>query len=203
MASYYIAGGKHHEALHAISMLLEKSPGDVNALGARADVMSAIGNYDGCIDDWSIVLTKKESYLAYYNRGQCFFSKGLYQSAYNDFKNANSFGTEAQGYHAMGKCLKEFGELMNAISSYKKALAIEPNLKEAAVDIAVAYMLLGKATQAAAYLNKALTIEPGYLIAMGFRATLHSAMGEAKLALQDAGHVITSQKADANQLLSM
>ena len=203
MASYYIAGGKHHEALHAISMLLEKSPRDVNALGARADVMFSIGNYDRCIEDWSIVLEIKESFLAYYKRGQCFFSKGLYRSAYNDFKNANSLGSEPQGHHAMGKCLKEFGELMNAISSFKKAFAMDPNLKEAAVDIGVAYMLLGKATEAAAYLNKALTIEPGYLVALGFRATLYSAMGEAKLAIQDAGHVLSSQNADAKQLLSM
>lgn len=203
MASYYIAGGKHHEALHAISMLLEKSPGDINALGARADVMLSMGNYDKCIEDWSSVLRVRESFFAYYNRGQCFFSKGLYRSAYDDFKNANSLGSEAQGYHAMGKCLKEFGELVNAIGSYKKAFAMEPSLKEAAVDIAVAYMLLGKATEAMAYLNKALSIEPGYLVALGFRATLYSAMGEAKLAIQDAGHVLSSQTADANQQLSM
>lgn len=203
MASYYMAGGKHHEALHAISMLLEKSPGDINALGARADVMYSLGNYEKCIEDWNTVLAKQKGFLAYYNRGQCFFSLGLYLQAYGDFKNANALGADAKVYYAMGKCLKEFGEHTNAISSYKKALTMEPTLKEVAIDIAVAYMSLGKAGEATAYLNKALIIEPGYLVAYGFRATLYSAMGEAKLALKDSKYLVSTGQLDNDKLVPM
>jgi tetratricopeptide (TPR) repeat protein len=145
-----------------------------------------MGHYDQALLDWTTVLEYEKTFAAYFGRGLAQYHKKNYRKAYSDFRKATAYGVEARGYNAIGKCLKEVGEDLKAAEMQKKALEIDGNYKEAALDAAIAYMSQSMAKEAEEYLDKALALDPDFVIAHGWAALYYDQLGESRQVLASA-----------------
>lgn len=184
LIGYYNLNNQHQEALLIVSKLLIKLPNSIRAIKARADILSSLGYHDQALLDWTSALEYDEDFDSYYGRGLCYYHKKLFRSAYKDFKKANTFGAEARGFNAMGKCLKEFGDDLKAIEIQKKAIALDPLYKEAYLDIAIAFMSQSMASEAQEYLDRVFALDPHMMTAHGWAALFYDQLGESRKVLE-------------------
>jgi tetratricopeptide (TPR) repeat protein len=185
LSGYYSISQRHDDALHVINKLLTSRPDSVRALQQRADILTSKGLHDEAIQDWTQILEYNKNHHGYYGRGLCYYHKKNLKLALADFKNANRIQADTRSYNALGKCLKELGQDMEAVTAHTKALNLDPSNKEAALDIGIAYMSQSQPDEAGKFIAKALSIDPNFMTAYGWRALMYDNMGEAHLVLQD------------------
>lgn len=199
LSAYHSLNGQYSEAIKVVNALLDKKPGDTKALQQRADVYTSMKQYDQAIVDLTYVLEYDRTQAAYFARGLCYFHKKIYNLALPDFEKAIKIKPDARSYNAVGKCLKEFGRDLEAIEAQKKALAMDPTYREAALDVAIGYMSQSMAKEALEYLNKTFAIDPDFVTAHGWQALLHDNMGRSKDVIEDVKRVM---RYDPSQITS-
>jgi len=113
--------------------------------------------------------SKEEKRMKFYNRGVELFEKGDYVKARLEFQNAIQIDKDFAGaYLMLGKTALKDGNFQGAFGSYAKAVALDPELLDAQLELGKLFLLgkaLDKATEKAdLVLGKAPTNEEAVLL---------------------------------------
>lgn len=193
MCSYFLLNREMERALTYVNQLHSLLPDHVTVQTHRAELLSSLDRHDESILEWTAILEYTPSFSAHYGRGLSYFKKKKFRRAYAEFLAAHVYQGEAKSWNAIGKCLKEFGDDLAAAEAQIKALVIDPNHREAALDAAVAYMSQSLPNEATVYLEKALAIDPDFANIYGWRAMMYDNMGESHKVLEDIHKVLSLQ----------
>ncbi|MDD5167043.1 MAG: tetratricopeptide repeat protein [Candidatus Omnitrophica bacterium] len=90
---------------------------------------------------------------------------------------------EARRHRAYGLEQQNIGNIEEAMSSYQKAIELDPGYAVAYNDLGIIYEAIGDAGRAESYYQKALTVDPDYLSSYSNLAMLYESKGDTQKAL--------------------
>lgn len=151
----------------------------------RAQVLSALNNFDAALRDIDESLKLEKSAAAYIQRGIINFKLRAFYSARNDFGSALEFGESPDLWNFIGQCEKEFGHVNKAVEAYDNTLRLDPNNFEAVLHKGICLIGNSDHERALPLIAEVLQRDPNNKQALGYRALMHHNMGNAPLALQD------------------
>ena len=129
-----------------------------------------------------------DSGSVYHNRGYCYFKTNQYEKAEADylkaltFTNANKWGL----YDNLSLLYFEWVRFDKSIEYTNKRIEMRPTDPTPYIDRGIAQRKLKKYKEAEADFNKALSIDPRFFRAYGYRAFLYLETGKTQKALEDA-----------------
>jgi tetratricopeptide (TPR) repeat protein len=139
-------------------------------------------------DLWNAVIKKEPCKvpLAYYNRGQVFMNKGLYDKAIDDYSMAitlNPFYQEA--VYNRGLAFEKSGQPDRAVEDYERAISLNPSNYQALNNRGVLYGAAGSYDKAIEFFTRALAVNADYPDAYFNRGITYSLTGRRDQALAD------------------
>lgn len=165
--------GLSKEALPYLRIVWETDDKNARAASALAGVLDDLGEYDGAHKMYEEALRLDPNLSdTRFNYGILLFNQDRYESAIAQFVTYMvKVGENARAHRNIGRALEEIGQLDGAISSFNKAMRLEPNDPETYFDIALVYDLKDDHQTAITYYMRAIEIAPEY-------AEAHNNLGE-------------------------
>jgi predicted Zn-dependent protease len=93
--------------------------------------------------------------------------------------------TKAMAYYGMGLVRRRLGKMEEATESFKKAIALRPDLAPILVELGETYFLMGKIDRAVSVLGSALSLEPNQPVALYMLGRCRLEMGDAAEAVKN------------------
>lgn len=136
-------------------------------------------------------------YMAYVNRGEAYYSDGLYDTARLDIDQAIAIKpNQPAAYYVRGLLLAGQSKYEEAVTDYNQAIELGPNLAMPYAKRAQAFNDLEKYDQAMADINKALAIDPGDENFYNTRGLTYYDMKKINLAIADFNRAIEIDPVD-------
>eukprot|EP01103_Thecamoeba_quadrilineata_P021503 TRINITY_DN98_c0_g2_i1.p1 TRINITY_DN98_c0_g2~~TRINITY_DN98_c0_g2_i1.p1 ORF type:complete len:481 (-),score=80.93 TRINITY_DN98_c0_g2_i1:1441-2883(-) len=178
--------GQLQMAINDFTSAIEIQPTCVDAWKRRGQSRAANGLDNEALQDLTHALDLQKDADSFQQRGLVLYKMKNFNKALMDFKSAATTDpTNKFSWNHMGLCLNVTGYPLQAIEAYKKALEIDPNLKEALVNTAQAYKDYGDFPNAESFFTKALDKDPTYVHGYQMRGLARYAVGKHKDALSD------------------
>ena len=119
-------------------------------------------DYDKAIEAYTSAITLTPNFaIAYYNRGNAYYSKGQYDRAIENFNKMIAINpNDADAYYNRGIAYAKKGQYDRAIEDYNKAISINPNYAKAYNNRGFAYDKKGQYDRAIEDYNKAIALNP-------------------------------------------
>jgi tetratricopeptide (TPR) repeat protein len=165
----YMSQGHFDQAIADYTKCIESKPNTdslANAHSMRGSAYLSKKEYDLSISDSNKAIElNPKLFPAYNQRGLALHLKGKYDEAVSDFSNAINLQPVGvnlfAAYANRGNALKAKGQYELAISDYNKAIELNHKIPNTLYNMACAYSLVGKISEACAALQKA--VENGYV----------------------------------------
>ncbi len=195
--------GETTRALQDYNQAILQHPERPEAYCLCANIYNNLGEDERAIHNYNraIVLDPKYA-IAYYNRGLYYLRNELNDKALVDFNMAIELGFW-EAYTNRGAAYQKLGNYRQALEDYRKAVELNPR-------DAIAYANLGtiyeknpdRPDEAMEYYNRAILINPHYILAYFFRASFLAARGRLEEAIADYERALTIDPGDVQQITS-
>ncbi len=186
-----LATGRPAEALPIVRKVLEKSPGDVEALAVLAAALQGVGDFAGAETTWTRIVTMRPtSWSAYKDLAGFFFFRNRYDEAARAYQKAMDLNPDAYGLpYSLGAVRIRQGRFDEAIGALRRSIEIKPSAL-AYSNLGACQYLLGDFAGATDSFGKAITLTPGdyrYHVYLGDALTFAPGRAEkAKQAYEEA-----------------
>ena len=160
----YYRNGQYDEGIREYREAVRLSPGNEVLRKILVEALikqRKLRNAEQTIEEW--IKAFPASRLAYYYFGQLYYSQGNWVEAMGRFQKAielNGEGELDRIYGKIGDIYVNQVKLDKAITSYGKALEINPNLLEAQIAMGEIYLRSNRYEEAVAVSQKALNLDP-------------------------------------------
>ena len=145
----YIQQDETEQAIKIIDELLENDNEDIELLYLKANCLNDLGELDEALTFYNSVVSKKSDfYLAYGARGIVYQKLGQNDKAKRDLDYSIKYEKNAILLSQRALFYIENQEFKLALSDLNKALRIDKNLKEARLNRAFIYRVLGEESKA-------------------------------------------------------
>jgi len=115
-------------ALEDLSRAMAEQPNFVLLYELRGELFTKMKRNDDAERDFANVLSSKQNYLTYYNRGTLRLNRQDYIAAQSDFEAAIALNPDfAQAYTNLGNTFYAKGDKNNAIAKLQKAIDLDKN----------------------------------------------------------------------------
>lgn len=121
---------------------------------------------------------------AWHTLGELSRSQTDFEGALNAFQRALQIHPQAETWFSLGLLMEELNRRSAAISSYRNALALQPELLPAYIRLGIVLRIDGDIDAARTQLDRALQINPGHPIAVAELAKLLAMQGHYQTALE-------------------
>jgi tetratricopeptide (TPR) repeat protein len=164
---YYLGQGDYEKSLEEYTISVSIDPNRAGAWSGKAEALFKLGRYEECIVNASKAIeTDPKEWLAYSDIAFCEDFTENYAAAVEDFKVfVVHYDANAETWYNLGISQRKTNDLEGALTSYTKALEIDPSYYVANINRGNAYVLLKKYKTALADFNRALgfgDIPPAY-----------------------------------------
>lgn len=169
------------DALAALQMAAERSPGDAAAQSKLGLAQANLGRLDDAAASFRRALTiAPASAEAHSNLGVILSKLGRLDDAVASYRRALALKPDsAETYFNQGNALNDLMRLDEAVASYRQALALKPHFAQAHNNLGKSLKALGRLDDAVASYRQALAISQNFSLA-------HSNLGNA---LKDLGQL--------------
>ena len=151
VGNIYGIRGKYDSALINYSKAIELDSTDFNTYMNRAVTYSMMQNYDSAFVDWDkVIKLHGPDNRVYQNRALAYLNRGRFKESIHDYKSLTDMGVQMDGnmYFFRGCDYFQLGNYDAAIEDYTKALAINPNNKDAYFNRSQTYHKMNKPNEA-------------------------------------------------------
>jgi tetratricopeptide (TPR) repeat protein/S1-C subfamily serine protease len=165
---------------------------DVSLHNEKGNILSELGNKQGAIDEFTLIITRQPEAYAYNNRGLAKSALGQQAAAIADYDRAIAIAPQdSQAYYNRGVAKSDLGQKAAAIADFDRAIAIAPQDSQAYNNRGSAKSDLGQKAAAIADFARAIAINPKYAQAYYNRGVVKSELGDKAAAIADYDRAIT------------
>lgn len=165
----YIENKMYDDAINIIKAEINKSPDEIYNYFTLATVYKDINKYDLAIDSVKLGLSKSASESLkktwtneirdyYFLYGIEEYKKANYLNAIEMYNQAAQISEDSTLYNNIGIAYYMLKQYDKAIEQYQKSLKLNPNHVDSIVNLAMAYEVLGKSSEAENEYKKACTL---------------------------------------------
>jgi tetratricopeptide (TPR) repeat protein/S1-C subfamily serine protease len=174
------------QALTAIDRAIALDSQDLTSRNQKAVILSKLGNKQGAIDEYNIIINKQPDAYIYYNRGNTKFESGRKEEAIKDYTNAIALNPKlAVSYNNRGVAKSDLGRKEEAIQDYTNAIALNSKYTDAYNNRGNAKSDLGRKEEAIQDYTNAIALNSKYAIAYNNRGITKSDLDRKQEAIQD------------------
>ena len=113
---------RYEDAMNDYIQAINIAPSDAILYQGRANISFRLGNWNDAISDYSRYLNSNESYIAYGNRGYCYFMQEDYEKAMKDLDKCIELNPEyAWAYFTRGQIKTALEDFEGARDDFDKA----------------------------------------------------------------------------------
>ena len=183
---------RFEDAIRDFSQAIELDNRIPDAWKRRGQVYAAKGLVKIALKDLSRAIALQPEGDVYFQRGLVYHQNHNYTRALKDFHYAQQgkMATAAL-FNYIGMCEGQLGNVSNSLVAHSQALKIQPNFKEAQLNMALMYKEGGDWRTAAASFEKSIQCDTAapFFQAHGHRGQMFAQLGMVALALKD--HTVT------------
>jgi tetratricopeptide (TPR) repeat protein len=181
--------GRSEEAVERYSMALEFDPDNINALRSRASANLDLHRNREAIEDLERLCgLGLEGEGARIRLAVAYLRLGDFETAQSHYRKALELNLEpsdeAQVHHHLGVIESQIGSLDHAVEEYRTALALDPALVAARLDLASALDRLGRHQEATELFRQVIEVDPRNIRARRGEAEALISMGRWQEACQ-------------------
>lgn len=191
------------QALQDYNQAILQHPDQPEAYCLRANLYNNLGEGEQAIRNYNQAIALDSKYsIAYYNRGLCYLRNESNEKALADFDIAIELGFW-EAYTNRGAANQKIGNRRQALEDYLKAIELNPRDAIAYANLGAIYEKgLDRPDEAMEYYNTALLINPYYILAYFFRASLLAAIGRLEEAIADYERALAIDPGDIHRVTS-
>jgi tetratricopeptide (TPR) repeat protein/S1-C subfamily serine protease len=190
--------GDNRGALASISEAIRLEPEDIILLNEKARLLSELGDKQGAIAIYNLILSKGKKAWIYYNMGVAKSRLGDRKAAIAEYDIAIRINPQyANAYNNRGVAKSGLGDKKGAIADYDIAIRIDPQFAVTYTNRGVAKSGLADKKGAIADYNIAIRINPQLAEAYTNRGVAKSNLGDKKGAIADYDIAIRINPQDA------
>jgi tetratricopeptide (TPR) repeat protein len=153
--------GRIAEASALYQRVLEKDPGNADALHLSGLIAQQLGQLDAAVELIRMAIAIKPSAAMYYNLGLALQAAGDFAAAAEAYRKAIALNpAESRAHGNLGAVLQAQGDIHAAIACYRKALALKPDDFRAHGNLGAALQQAGDTLGAVDSFRRALSIDP-------------------------------------------
>ena len=188
----YAIDGKLEEALIDLNKAVEIQPNNPDIYRRRFQIYLSQKKVSETIKDLSMFLKLcPDDVDMLKNRAFYYFQNNLFRQAYKDFFNLSlKQPNDIQWIYIQGLCLNNLGYCMDAVKCFQKVIQIDPNMKDAYVQMSVSYRDWSDYSKSFQILQQILTIQPNYMIPYSLKGLLHYLLGNANKSIENYNQII-------------
>lgn len=134
---------------------------------------------------------------AYVNLGAVYNRMADYNNAVNALRRGIQKERSAQGFYNLGLAHRGLNQLSMAVSAYREALRLDPQMAEAHLNLANVYVDMGNYQQAIICYKAVLELDPDSQRAQDGLAHAEHASGQAKQSISPFGRLVDTEKVRA------
>jgi tetratricopeptide (TPR) repeat protein len=181
--------GNLSEAVERYSIALELDPGNINALRSRASANLSLHRNREAIEDLERLCDLGlEGEGAWIRLAVAYLRLGEFETARSHYRQALDLNLdpsdEAQVHHHLGVIEGRIGSADRAVEEYRTALALDPDLVGARLDLGSALARLGRYQESAETYRQVVEVDPSNLRAQRGEAEALASLGRLREALQ-------------------
>ena len=156
------ATGRPAEALPILRKVLDKSPGNVEAVSTLAATLSASGDFPGAETSWKrLVELRPTSWSSHKDLAGFYFARNRYEEAAKEYQRAIDLNPSVYGLHySLGAVRIRQGRFDEAVAALKRSIEIAPSAL-AFSNLGTCQYLLGDFPAASASFERAVALTPG------------------------------------------
>lgn len=156
---YALSPGGDADEIAKGDAMVKSGSNDYAAYIYRGIAYFNAGNFKKALRDFSISLSIKETWEAYYNLGILYTKRGKWKDAFSSYQNAAEISpANEEIYYNRGLLFFKLGEYDKAKEDFAKVLSINPHIAEIATYKAISEIKLGEYEKAWADFYKASQI---------------------------------------------
>jgi tetratricopeptide (TPR) repeat protein len=188
----YAIEGKLEEALNDLNKAAEIQPNNPDIYRRRFQIYLSQKNVSDTIKDLSMLLKLcPDDIDMLKNRAFYYFQNNLFRQAYKDFFNLNiKQPNDSQWIYIQGLCLNNLGYCMDAVKCFQKVIEMDPNMKDAYVQMSISYRDWSDYSKSFQTLQQINTIQPNYMIPYSLKGLLHYLLGNAPKSIENYNQII-------------
>lgn len=162
-ANTLIEKGNIEEGCHIFNMILEESPDNFTALSGRGVAESLLGDHAAAIETLKTAHLKAPREIRIIlNLAHAYIASGAGQDALNHFrKSYNIDNTNTEASYWLGFLNEKKGNFAEAVLFYERTIELEPQNRQAYLQLADTFFLLDKVFEAFSVLKKAEVVFEG------------------------------------------
>ncbi len=178
--------GDLKRALIAVSEALRLEPEDIVTVNEKASLLSELGDREGAITIYNLIISKGEKAWAYNNRGNAKAKLGDEKSALSDYGIAIRINPQyVEAYYNRAVTRSGLGDKKGAISDFDAAIRIYPQFAQAYANRGLDKSELGDNKGAISDYNIAIRTYPKSAAIYYNRGNAKSELGDKKGAISD------------------
>jgi tetratricopeptide (TPR) repeat protein len=125
-AAVYLALHRSADALQDVSKVIDMRPDILDNFALRAQIEREQGNYPAAIADYTHIIQKNPTEVAYSGRGLCHRAQGNLKLAAEDFTKAIQLEPGVENYLQRGAVYAELREHRKAIEDFTYSIHLKP-----------------------------------------------------------------------------
>ena len=186
------------ESLTLWNDVLSKHPQVAFAYNNRGNALTAVGEIDGAIEDYTNGLKYMPQHIDFYfNRGNAYRLKGEYERSLGDYAIVmQARPQDPNVHHNRGMVYFEMQNYDRAVEDYTVAITLNPTLPLFYSDRGVAYAKLSEYEKALKDFEEAFRLFPEYAEAYYNRGLTYGRMGSLDHAITDFGKALSLRADD-------
>jgi tetratricopeptide (TPR) repeat protein/S1-C subfamily serine protease len=178
--------GDLKRALIAVSEALRLEPEDIFTVNEKASLLSELGDEEGAITIYDLIISKGEKAWAYNNRGNAKAKLGDKKNALDDYDTAIRISPQyVEAYYNRAVFRSVLGDKKGAIADFDVAIRIYPQFAQAYANRGLDKSELGDNKGAISDYNIAIRINPQSAAIYYNRGNAKSELGDKKGAIAD------------------
>jgi spermidine synthase len=154
------AKGAPGEAIGHLTVALQYDPGFLSARVARARAFLLVGKPRDALADLASIPNGERVAEALALRGRAYAALGNIERAEEVFRQALAAGAGVETRVALGQVEARLGRTRDAVDQFEAALALDPDLVQAYIDLSAVHAAAGAVDRAIATLDRGLRAHP-------------------------------------------
>ena len=165
----------------------------------RAQILSALADYEGSLSDYDVVISRDPEYGDYYfERARVYQSAGKYAEALADYATAIALSPPFhEAHYNRADLLRELGDADGALSDLDYAVVLEPEHVDTRVNRVDLLLERGETQRARADIDAGLVLDPGNANLLSARGSLLAESGDTDAAYASYTAALTEDPAFA------
>lgn len=190
----YKAIKEYEKAVSDYNYALSIDSLNIDAYSGKGSTLLAQGKYELALNALikAISLAEKCFGVAHFNKGLVYYNMKEYQNALSEFEKAKDCGVnqEVKLYKYIGLTCYYLGDYNKGEEYYNQTILLDKNNEELLLDRSIVFFAMKEHDKAISDLDKAIEINPNYVLGYYNRGVIYKRIGEMEAALIDFSRTI-------------